>query len=85
MTCQPSRRDGWLFCARRAQKKKQLISDELLPRREDPTRTDDPYVPNVVRYQLRYFSIAGKTGLLTLNRADRVSTLRRGNYANLLM
>ena len=27
--------------------------------REDPTRTDDPYVPNVVRYQLRYFSIAG--------------------------
>lgn len=22
--------------------------------RDDPTRTDDPYVPNVVRYQLRY-------------------------------
>ena len=24
--------------------------------REDVTRTRDPYVPNVVRYQLRYFS-----------------------------
>ena len=77
---------GWLaFLCPPGTKKKQLISDELLPRREDPTRTDDPYVPNVVRYQLRYFSMAGKTGLLTLKRADRVSTLRRGNYANLLM
>ena len=25
--------------------------------RDDPTRTDDPYVPNVVRYQLRYIPI----------------------------
>ena len=25
--------------------------------REEVTRTPDPYVPNVVRYQLRYFSI----------------------------
>ncbi len=25
-------------------------------RREEATRTPDPYVPNVVRYQLRYFS-----------------------------
>ena len=25
--------------------------------REEATRTPDPYVPNVVRYQLRYFSI----------------------------
>ena len=25
--------------------------------REDVTRTRDPYVPNVVRYQLRHFSI----------------------------
>ncbi len=24
--------------------------------REEATRTPDPYVPNVVRYQLRYFS-----------------------------
>ena len=27
--------------------------------RDDPTRTDDPYVPNVVRYQLRYIPISG--------------------------
>ena len=25
--------------------------------REEATRTPDPYVPNVVRYQLRYFSL----------------------------
>ena len=25
--------------------------------REEATRTPDPYVPNVVRYQLRYFSV----------------------------
>ena len=25
--------------------------------REEATRTPDPYVPNVVRYQLRYFPI----------------------------
>ena len=25
--------------------------------REEVTRTPDPYVPNVVRYQLRYFSL----------------------------
>ena len=31
-----------------------------LPRfgRKEATRTPDPYVPNVVRYQLRYFPIA---------------------------
>ena len=28
----------------------------LLFGREDVTRTRDPYVPNVVRYQLRHFS-----------------------------
>ena len=27
-------------------------------RRKEATRTPDPYVPNVVRYQLRYFPIA---------------------------
>ena len=27
--------------------------------REEATRTPDPYVPNVVRYQLRYFSKCG--------------------------
>ncbi len=26
--------------------------------RDDVTRTRDPYVPNVVRYQLRYISIS---------------------------
>ena len=29
----------------------------LLFGREEVTRTPDPYVPNVVRYQLRYFSL----------------------------
>ena len=28
--------------------------------REEVTRTPDPYVPNVVRYQLRYFSVFGE-------------------------
>ncbi len=32
------------------------IDPLLLLCREDVTRTRDPYVPNVVRYQLRYFS-----------------------------
>ena len=27
--------------------------------RKEATRTPDPYVPNVVRYQLRYFPNAG--------------------------
>ena len=27
--------------------------------RDEATRTPDPYVPNVVRYQLRYIPIAG--------------------------
>ena len=31
--------------------------------REEATRTPDPYVPNVVRYQLRYFSILKKLPL----------------------
>ena len=30
----------------------------LLSCREEATRTPDPHVPNVVRYQLRYFSLA---------------------------
>ncbi len=32
----------------------------LLHRRDEATRTPDPYVPNVVRYQLRYIPIAVK-------------------------
>ena len=34
--------------------------------REEATRTPDPYVPNVVRYQLRYFS----------SRERRLNTIR---------
>ena len=30
------------------------MPDSLLCSRDDSTRTSDPYVPNVVRYQLRY-------------------------------
>ena len=30
--------------------------------RDDRTRTGDPYVPNVVRYQLRYIPIAFASG-----------------------
>ena len=30
----------------------------LIECRKEATRTPDPYVPNVVRYQLRYFPIA---------------------------
>ena len=30
--------------------------------RDEATRTPDPYVPNVVRYQLRYIPIASKSG-----------------------
>ncbi len=33
-------------------------SKYALKSREEATRTPDPHVPNVVRYQLRYFSIA---------------------------
>ena len=32
----------------------------LLYCRDEATRTPDPYVPNVVRYQLRYIPIARK-------------------------
>ena len=37
-------------------KKRQRIGDDVLSCREEATRTPDPHVPNVVRYQLRYFS-----------------------------
>ena len=32
------------------------------PSRNEATRTPDPYVPNVVRYQLRYIPILRKSG-----------------------
>ena len=36
-----------------------MLTESLLLRlsRKEATRTPDPYVPNVVRYQLRYFPI----------------------------
>ena len=37
--------------------------------RKEATRTPDPYVPNVVRYQLRYFPICEcKDTALSLNK-----------------
>ena len=36
--------------------KKKSSTTETLICREEATRTPDPHVPNVVRYQLRYFS-----------------------------
>ncbi len=37
----------------------QLLRLTTLRCRDEATRTPDPYVPNVVRYQLRYIPIAG--------------------------
>ena len=38
----------------------QLLRLATLRCRDEATRTPDPYVPNVVRYQLRYIPIARK-------------------------
>ena len=35
-----------------------IVSLSLSTGRDDQTRTGDPYVPNVVRYQLRYIPLA---------------------------
>ena len=35
-----------------------IAAVQLLFCREEVTRTPDPHVPNVVRYQLRYFSVS---------------------------
>ena len=51
-----------LFCLWNETKKGSLFEDFLLKRRKEATRTPDPYVPNVVRYQLRYFPIAFASG-----------------------
>ena len=40
-------------------KKKATTVKRLSLCRDDKIRTCDPYVPNVVRYQLRYIPIAG--------------------------
>ena len=39
------------------QKNKTAHRNDVLSCREEATRTPDPHVPNVVRYQLRYFSL----------------------------
>ena len=44
----------------------------FLSRRKEATRTPDPYVPNVVRYQLRYFPKA--TGYPS-TKTDKVSSI----------
>ena len=36
--------------------------------RDDVTRTRDPYVPNVVRYQLRYIPIKSGAKVLQIER-----------------
>ena len=45
-------------------RKKRMAILTILFRREEATRTPDPHVPNVVRYQLRYFSKAAAKILL---------------------
>ena len=39
-----------------------MLTHPLKSCRKEATRTPDPYVPNVVRYQLRYFPIASESG-----------------------
>ena len=41
-------------------KNRLFIGDSSNFGRDEATRTPDPYVPNVVRYQLRYIPIVGK-------------------------
>ena len=43
--------------------------------REEVTRTPDPYVPNVVRYQLRYFSLTFSS--LRLFCQDKIFSITR--------
>ena len=40
--------------------------------REEATRTPDPYVPNVVRYQLRYFSFTLFTSIICWRKFSRL-------------
>ena len=43
--------------------------------RDEATRTPDPYVPNVVRYQLRYIPNAIKAGAMSVQTECRESFL----------
>ena len=59
---------GWRIPANPANRKG-LTRDELsLVCRNEATRTPDPYVPNVVRYQLRYIPIPFRDSGVTRNR-----------------
>ena len=65
------------------------MPDSLLCSRDDSTRTSDPYVPNVVRYQLRYIPMPEGLALLgelvdvDLNAALEVGGFVLVNQANL--
>ena len=50
-----------LYCITGAKDKAQTSVEPVcaLCCRDEATRTPDPYVPNVVRYQLRYIPFAG--------------------------
>ena len=52
---------GW----NRANGHKKNRADPVSLCRDDSTRTSDPYVPNVVRYQLRYIPLPIKNKLLS--------------------
>ena len=43
--------------------------------REEVTRTPDPYVPNVVRYQLRYFSLASANNIVRFSAFKPIKTV----------
>ena len=46
---------------RKTQKRRLKLSRLFCVCRDDRTRTGDPYVPNVVRYQLRYIPMQSHT------------------------
>ena len=48
---------GGISLMRLCTKKRCVVLTHPLFCRKEATRTPDPYVPNVVRYQLRYFPI----------------------------
>ena len=55
-----------LFAFRQLQGRKRKSDNRIAPivtfGRDEATRTPDPYVPNVVRYQLRYIPNAIESG-----------------------
>ena len=57
----------------------------LLFRREEVTRTPDPYVPNVVRYQLRYFSLTLFASIICWRKFSRILQKRVQKYCFFLI